>query len=160
MARFKSILKRLFFLPPLPTLLISIPSFTLVFIVLGNGTRGLLAYLSYVFSAYALSEELIRIQEKYRAKKPEADKLAQLRRLDNSVTKPGTIVSLLIGIVSCLVMGAGMRLIMAFENMMPLGIVVGMAGIVSAYPAYCRITKKQRERLAPEILRLSDELMK
>lgn len=116
----------------------------------------------YTYSAEQ-QEELLRIQAKYRAKKPEEDKMEQLRRLDNSVTKRATTVSLIVGIVSCLVMGAGMSFIMAFENLILPGIVVGMigiAGIISAYPVYCRIAKKQRERIAPEILRLTEELMK
>ena len=38
--------------------------------------------------------------------------------------------------------------------------VLGIAGVTAAYPIYIHITKKQREKLAPEILRLSDELIK
>ena len=43
------------------------------------------------------------------------------------------------------------------------GIPVGLAGIVLvalAYPVYSRILKKERQRIAPEILRLTDELLK
>ena len=46
---------------------------------------------------------------------------------------------------------------------MLLGIVIGVVGIVQgglAYPLYNRTLKKEREKIAPEILRLSDELMK
>ena len=46
---------------------------------------------------------------------------------------------------------------------MIIGIVVGIVGMVLvavAYPIYNRVLKKQRERIAPEILRLSDELLK
>jgi len=46
---------------------------------------------------------------------------------------------------------------------MLLGIVIGVVGIVPvcfAYPLYNRTLKKEREKIAPEILRLSDELMK
>lgn len=38
--------------------------------------------------------------------------------------------------------------------------VIGMIGVIAAYPLYLKITKKQREKLAPEIMRLSEELMK
>ena len=38
--------------------------------------------------------------------------------------------------------------------------VVGILGIIAAYPLYNAITKRRREKLAPEIIRLSDELMK
>lgn len=54
MEQFKQILKRLFFLPPLPTVLISLPSFTLVFCVLGMKIDGVAAYVSYGLSAYAM----------------------------------------------------------------------------------------------------------
>lgn len=54
MKRLKKTVSKLFFLPPLLTLLISILSLTLVYIVLRNGTHGVIAYLSYVLSAYAL----------------------------------------------------------------------------------------------------------
>lgn len=54
MKQFKRILKRIFFLPPLPTVLISLPSFTFVFCVLGMGIGGATAYVSYGLSAYAM----------------------------------------------------------------------------------------------------------
>ena len=38
--------------------------------------------------------------------------------------------------------------------------ILGIAGVVAAYPLYTRITKRRREKLAPEIIRLTDELMK
>ena len=90
--------------------------------------------------------------------------MEQLRRLDQSVTKPGTVVSLIVGIISTLIMGAGMSCTMVWaETMFIPGIiigVIGMIGIICAYPVYSGITKKQREKLAPEIIRLTDELMK
>ena len=54
MARFKQILKRILFLPPLPTVLIAVPSFALVIFVLVTENEGALAYVSYMMSAYAL----------------------------------------------------------------------------------------------------------
>ena len=67
-------------------------------------------------------------------------------------------------------MGIGMSLVMteigaALGTMlsMIIGICVGIIGIVLvslAYPVYNRTLKKEREKIAPEILRLTDELMK
>lgn len=54
MERFKQILKTIFFLPPLPTVLISLPSFIFVFCVLGMEIDGVAAYISYGLSAYAM----------------------------------------------------------------------------------------------------------
>ena len=90
--------------------------------------------------------------------------MERLRRLDQSVTKPGTIVSLIVGIVSALIMGTGMSCTMVWGGVWFIpGIiigVIGMAGVAAAYPIYNYITKKQRDKVAPEIIRLSDELMK
>lgn len=55
MEQVKAILKRMFFLPPLPTVLISVPSFTLVIYVLATDTNGPLAYVAYGLSAYAMA---------------------------------------------------------------------------------------------------------
>jgi hypothetical protein len=60
MERFKKILKKLFFLKPLPTVLVAVPSLVLVFAVLGSGqTETVLAYVSYVLSAYAFTVLII-----------------------------------------------------------------------------------------------------
>ena len=117
---------------------------------------------NYTYSA-SQQQEIKRIREKYTAPTQEEDKMERLRRLDQSVTKPGTIVSLTVGIISTLIFGFGMSCTMVWEGLMIPGIiigVVGMIGVIAAYPIYNFITKKQREKLAPEIMRLSDELMK
>ncbi len=116
---------------------------------------------SYTYSAKQ-QEEIKKIREKYLPK--EADKMEQLRRLDESVTRKGTIVSLVVGIIGTLVMGFGMSCCMVWtDTMLILGIIVGVVGIAvlsAAYPLYNYVTKKEREKIAPEIIRLSDELMK
>ena len=116
---------------------------------------------SYTYSA-AEQEELKKIREKYIPR--EADKMEQLRRLDKSVTQKGTTVSLVVGIIGALVMGFGMSCCMVWtDTMLIVGIITGVIGIglVScAYPIYNSITKKEREKIAPEIIRLTDELMK
>lgn len=38
--------------------------------------------------------------------------------------------------------------------------IIGMGILCLAYPLYNRILKKEREKVAPEIIRLSDELLK
>lgn len=54
MQRLKTVLKKLFFLPPLPTVLIAVPSFIFVFVMLSIGEHSVLAYLAYLLSAYAM----------------------------------------------------------------------------------------------------------
>ncbi len=116
---------------------------------------------TYSYSA-SRQAEIQKIREKYIPK--EESKMDRLRRLDESVTKPGTIAGLSVGIISTLVMGLGMCCTMVWAEIMFIpGIIIGMLGMVgiaAAYPVYTRITKKRREKLAPEILRLADELSK
>lgn len=54
MKRLKTFLKKLFFLPPLLTVLIAVPSYIFVFIMLGIGDHSVLSYLAYFLSAYAV----------------------------------------------------------------------------------------------------------
>jgi predicted lipid-binding transport protein (Tim44 family) len=122
---------------------------------------------SYTYSAKQ-REEIKAIRKKYEA--PEENKMEQLRRLDASATKKATIRSMTVGIIGALIMGLGMSISMtdigavfgSFLSML-VGIVIGVLGIVLvclAYPTYHRTLKAERERIAPEVLRLSDELMK
>lgn len=115
----------------------------------------------YTYSA-SQQEEVKLIREKYIPK--ETDKMEQLRRLDASTTKKSTIIALSMGIAGTLILGIGMCCSMVWgESLFVSGIVIGLVGIaliVSAYPVYIRVTKKQREKIAPEIIRLTDELMK
>ena len=87
-----------------------------------------------------------------------------LRRLDKSVTQKGTVYAIALGIIGSLLLGIGMCCTMVWSAVWFLpGIVIGIIGIgimAVAYPAYNYITKKEREKIAPEILRLADELMK
>ena len=115
---------------------------------------------SYTYSA-SEQEEIKKIREKYVPK--EADKMEQLRRLDAGVTQKGTVISLVVGIIGALILGTGMSMCMVWTELFVLGIIVGVIGIAvisAAYPLYSYVTKKEREKIAPEIIRLTDELMK
>ncbi len=116
---------------------------------------------SYTYSSRE-QQELKKIRDKYAPQKE--DKLQRLRRLDASVTKKGRACSIIQGVFGTLIMGIGMSACMVgpSELFMP-GIAVGMAGIVLialAYPVYAAIVKRERRKIAPEIIRLTDELMK
>ena len=124
---------------------------------------------SYTYSA-AEQEEIKKIREKYQTKKE--DDMSRLRKLDAEVTQKATTNSLVIGIVGALIMGSGMSLVMTdIGNIfglqgnicMVIGIVVGLLGMVlvgAAYPVYSKVLKTEREKVAPEILRLTEELIK
>lgn len=114
----------------------------------------------YTYSAKE-REEITRIRRKYMPR--EENKMDQLRRLDARVTQKGMISALTIGIISALVLGIGMCLCMVWPEYIRIGIPVGLLGIAGMcvnYPLYLRIIKKEREKLAPEILRLTEELMR
>lgn len=112
-------------------------------------------------------EEIRAIREKYMP--PEESTMEQLRALDAAVNRKAAMVSIIVGVIGAIIMGFGMSLVMSdlgdlFGRLaLPAGIVIGVIGIVIlalAYPLYSRTLKKEREKAAPEILRLTDELMK
>ena len=123
----------------------------------------------YTYSAKE-QDEIKRIRQKYQTQ--EENGINRLRRLDAEVTSKATGIALTVGIVGTLTMGTGMSLIMtelsAILGMtelagMVIGLVAGAVGIIMvalAYPIYGKVIKKEREKIAPEILRLSEELMK
>lgn len=115
----------------------------------------------YTYSS-AQQQEIRNIRKKYLP--PEEDKMTQLRRLDQSVAQKGTAASLIVGILGALLLGIGMCCCMVWAgNWFIPGIIIGFAGIAlvcCAWPLYVRVTEKERKRIAPEILRLTDELLK
>lgn len=115
----------------------------------------------YTYSAKERSE-VESIQRKYLPK--EDDKMEQLRRLDESVTKKGMILSLITGVTGTLILGIGMSCCLVWGGVWFFPVIVvgliGLVGVALAYPVYQHVTEKERERIAPEILRLTDELMK
>ena len=126
---------------------------------------------SYNYSAKEQAE-IKKIREKYTPPTDVEDKMERLRRLDASVTQTAQIVALILGIIGTLILGFGMSLILTnLSNMiglshnvaMAVGIVFGILGggaASLAFPIYNVIVKERRKKLAPEIIRLTDELMK
>jgi len=126
---------------------------------------------NYTYSAEE-QEEIKAIRKKYKTPDETENKMEQLRRLDSTVTKKATTVSLVFGVIGAIVMGAGMSLTMTDVGKiiglldggaMLVGILIGIVGILLvclAYPIYNHIVKKEREKIAPEIIRLTDELLK
>lgn len=119
----------------------------------------------YTYSAER-QQEIEAIRKKYLPK--EEDKMAQLRKLHAIPTQKAQAASIAVGVIGALTMGTGMSLAMtelgamlgAFA--MVIGIFVGIIGmtlVALAYPIYNKTLQKERKRIAPEILRLSDELM-
>lgn len=120
-------------------------------------------YNVYSYSA-AENEEIRRIREKYEFRDKENSKLEQLRSLDKSVHKTASVIALSIGIIGLFIMGFGLSCVLVWaESLFSAGIVIGIIGIVfiiAACPVYNIVEKEKRKRIAPEIIRLTDELMK
>ncbi len=126
---------------------------------------------NYTYSAKE-QEEIKAIRKKYTGQEQTEDKMVQLRRLDAGVYSKANTASLVFGIIGTLILGIGMSLAMTDIGKiigllggmaMLIGILIGIVGIVLvclAYPIYNRTLKKEREKIAPEIIRLTDELMK
>lgn len=126
---------------------------------------------SYTYSAKEQAE-LKQIRDKYTSPTEAEDKMTRLRRLDASVTNTAQAVALAFGVIGALVLGLGMSLVMTDLGAtlglggtaaMVLGIAVGAVGGILAslaYPVYNAIVKARRKKLASEIIRLADELMK
>ena len=122
---------------------------------------------TYTYSARQ-QEEIKNIRQKYLP--PEEDKMELLRKLHHSATQKAQIWALVLGVIGALIMGSGMSLVMTdiggrvgLTNALIPGIVIGVIGLVPvalAYPTYQHVLRNERRRIAPEILRLSDELMK
>ena len=115
----------------------------------------------YTYSA-PQQNEVKKIREKYMPKVESP--MEKLHRLDESCAKKGMALSLTMGTLSALTLGVGMCCCMAWGGLLYIpGIVIGMIGLVgvgAAYPIYCKVTQKERQRIAPEILQLTDELLK
>ena len=126
---------------------------------------------TYTYSAKEQAE-LKRIRDKYTKPTEVEDKMDRLRRLDASVTNTAQAVALVLGVIGTLILGFGMSLIMtdlaealgiSEDAVMVIGIIVGIVGGILAslaYPIYNAIVKAKRKKLAPEIIRLTDELIK
>ena len=119
----------------------------------------------YTYSAER-QQEIEAIRKKYLPK--EENKMEQLRRLHSIPTQKAQAASIAIGVLGTLILGTGMSLCMtelgaALGHLaMVIGILAGILGLVMvalAYPLYNAVLRKERQQIAPEILRLSEELL-
>lgn len=99
----------------------------------------------------------------------EHSRLDALRELDAKVKRPANVFACIFGSLGAIVMGSGMSLVMTdlgailglTHTMLP-GVVIGVAGVlmtIAAYPLYKGILGRRKKKYAPEILKLSEQLM-
>ena len=115
---------------------------------------------NYTYSA-ARNKEVESIRNKYIPR--EESKLERLKKLDTKVQMAGTIPSLCLGIIGCLIFGIGMCFgldaLAGADWLTPLFCIIGVITMIPAYPVYKHISRKTKAELTPEILRLSEEIM-
>lgn len=108
------------------------------------------------------NKEVENIRKKYMPK--EIGKLDLLKKLDCRVQSAGVVQSLTIGVIGCLIFGVGMCFgLDVLHGPDWLSILLGISGVcvmLPAYPVYRHIARKTKAELTPEILRLSEEIMK
>lgn len=114
-----------------------------------------------------VQQEVRSIRQKYAPRQP--DRMEQLRALDAAVNRRATVPALTVGVLGALLLGLGMSLVLSELGAalgalaLPAGVIVGVLGLAvlaCAYPLYLRTLRREREKAAPEILRLSDELLR
>lgn len=117
---------------------------------------------SYKYSAKE-NAEVQAIRKKYLPKSE--SKFEELKRLDETVQASGMVESLCAGIGGALIFGLGLCLAMQVIGsglvMMIIGVligIVGMAGMLVAYPVYRKVFSATKEKYAPRILELTAEL--
>lgn len=116
----------------------------------------------YTYSA-PVQAEIKKIREKYLPKSETESTLERLRRLDKKAEEPAVIISLVMGVIGVFVLGLGMCCTMVWTNLFVPGIIIGISGIIIlslAYPVYKKLLRRGREKFAPEILRITEELDK
>ncbi|MBQ8826001.1 MAG: hypothetical protein IJ007_02785 [Oscillospiraceae bacterium] len=110
-----------------------------------------------------------KIRTQYMEKDNAQKELDLLRELDAEVKRPANVFGYVFGSISAVIMGAGMSLVMTdigaqlgIGNTMPLGIVIGVIGMILAiinYPVYKSILESRKEKYASRILALSEKIM-
>ena len=109
-----------------------------------------------------------KIRAEYTQKEDTA--LDELKALDARVKRPANVFGYVYGSVGAIIMGSGMSMVMTdigamlgLSDAMPLGIAVGLVGIVmvlSTYPIYKKILASRKSQYAGQILELSERAMK
>ncbi len=115
----------------------------------------------YTYSATE-QEEVNKIREKYVAK--EESKMDRLRRLDKKAETPGRNIAITLGVMGALIAGTGMSIVMELANsreMFVAGIIIGIVGFLVAglaYPVNRMVTKRERAKIAAQVIALADEI--
>lgn len=96
--------------------------------------------------------------------------LDALKAMDTKVKKPANVFAYAYGSVGAIVMGAGMSLVMTdigamigLTATMGPGIAIGVVGMgmaLTTYPIYKKVLGGRKKKFAPQIMELSEKLMR
>lgn len=120
--------------------------------------------VSYYSYSAADNNEIKRIREKYAPTESKNIKLEQLRALDKSVHTVASTFSIAAGVIGLLIFGFALTCVLEWsEKFFALGVASGLVGlilIISANSIYKKVAQKKKEQITPEIIKLTDELLK
>ena len=118
---------------------------------------------TYTYSVPTVSErrEIEDIRRQYSAPQEPQSALARLKELDARVKRTPAVFAMIMGVCGLLVFGLGFTMVLEWA-MFAGGIAVAAVGalmMAAAYPIFKTVLKRLKKKYAPEILKLSDELL-
>lgn len=117
-------------------------------------------FFQYTYSAKE-NQEVLAIRKKYMPH--EETKLEELKRLDHLVQNSGVMEALIVGVGGCLIFGVGMCFGLGVfgSTTWPAVIfgLVGVVGMIFAYPVNRKCYNKVKSQHLPRILELTAELI-
>lgn len=114
---------------------------------------------TYSYSAKE-QQEIEQIRQKYIPKTESA--LDQMKKLDHHVTQKATMIAIVFGTLSTLILGTGMCFSMVWsQHLFYQGIIIGLIGIIGigvTMPLYRYVLKNERRKIADRIFQLSQQI--
>ncbi len=117
----------------------------------------------YTYSAPTEEEkkQIESIRREYSFNEKTLSPFERLKKLNAKVKNTATAVSLIFGVVGCLVFGTGLTMVLEWQIWL-YGIITMLVGIIPmllAYPAYNLTLSRGKKKYGEEIIKLSDELL-
>lgn len=105
-------------------------------------------------------EEIEAIRRKYVDQ--QETQFQKLKKLDNQVSHQANIIGISLGVIWTLIFGLGLCCVLKW-NLYFIGSFIGIIGLIGMginVPLHHFLLKKFRQKIAPQIIALSDELLK
>lgn len=119
--------------------------------------------VKYSYSALE-NEEILKIRQKYEPKQEKKAIIEKVKMLDKSVYDIAAAISIATGIIGTLIFGAGLSMILLTpDEHFISGVILGVFGIlvmIAAYPVNQFAIIRRRKKIAPLIIKLTDQILK